>query len=75
MPSSKVDEDCASHVRLQKFPNAVVVFQPVMSERGGYTVLDLEGILRLKKKPGNGDCLHDKVIPQMVGKLVNLSIS
>ena len=36
MPSSKVDEDCAGHVRLQKFPNVVVVFQPVMSERGGY---------------------------------------
>ena len=71
MPSSKVDEDCAGHVRLQKFPNVVVAFQPVMSEKG---VWIWRRILRLKKKPGNGDCLHDKVIPQMVGKLVNLSI-
>ena len=36
VPSSKVDEDCAGHVRLQKFPNVVVVFQPVMSEKGGH---------------------------------------
>ena len=36
MPSSKVDEDCAGHVRLQKFPNVVGAFQPVMSKKGGY---------------------------------------
>ena len=42
VPSSKVDEDCAGHVRLQKFPNVVGAFQPVMSKKGGYTGLDLE---------------------------------
>ena len=50
MPSSKVDEDCAGHVRLQKFPNVVVVFQPVMSEKGGYTGLDLEGNFKTEEE-------------------------
>ena len=32
VPSGKVDEDRVSHVRFQKSPNHVVVFQPVLSK-------------------------------------------
>ena len=69
MPGGKVDEDGPCHVRLQKSPNHVVVFQPVVSE---------EGVALYKsssKKPGNADGLHDKVISEVVGELVNLCIS
>ena len=72
VPGPKVDKDCVFHVWLQESPNNVVVVQPVMPVKGIVARISYKNTFQ---KPGDGHCFHDKVISQVVAKLVNSHIS